>query len=82
MEKARQKKNEVHDVITTYQTITRDQMRQIVDNHRERDTVMRICNELFTLRDYINEQMSVISKRYTCVTPRIQDNWWIINAKG
>ena len=82
MEKARQKKNDIHDVLTTYQTIIREQMRLIYDKHREADTVMRACGELHTLRDYINEQMSVISKRYTCVTPRIQENWFMINAKS
>lgn len=81
IEKSRQKKNEIHDVLTTYQTITRESMRTIVDNYRDRDTVMRICNELYTLRDYINQQMSIISKRYTCVTPRVQENWFMVNAR-
>lgn len=82
LEKARQKKSEIHDILTTYQNVTRDQLRLIVDNQHNIPEVTRICRELFTLRDYINEQMSIVSKRYTCVTPRITENWTPVNAKS
>jgi GTP1/Obg family GTP-binding protein len=82
LEKSRQKKNEIHDILTTYQNVTRDQLRLIVDNQRNLPEIQRICQELFTLRVYINEQMSIVSKRYTCVTPRIIENWMVLNAKG
>ena len=82
LEKARQKKNEIHDILTTYQNVTRDQLRLIIDNQRNFPEIDRICKELFTLRDYINEQMIIVSKRYTCVTPRITENWMVVNAKG
>ena len=82
LEKSRQKKNEIHDILTTYQNVTRDQLRLVIDNQRNLDVIRRICQELFTLRDYINEQMVIVSKRYTCVTPRITENWMVLNAKG
>ena len=82
IEKSRQKKNEIHDILTTYQNVTRDQLRLVIDNQRNLDMIRRICQELFTLRDYINEQMTIVSKRYTCVTPRITENWMVLNVKG
>jgi hypothetical protein len=82
LEKARQKKNEINDIMTTYQNVTRDQLRSVVDNQRNLPEIERICAELLTLREYINEQMVIVSKRYTCVTPRITENWMIVNAKG
>ena len=82
IEKSRQKKNEIHDILTTYQNVTRDQLRLVIDNQRNLDVIRRICQELFTLRDYINEQMTIVSKRYTCVTPRITENWMVLNVKG
>jgi hypothetical protein len=82
LEKARQKKNEINDIMTTYQNVTRDQLRAVVDNQRNLPEIERICAELITLRDYINEQMVIVSKRYTCVTPRITENWMVVNAKA
>ena len=82
LEKARQKKSEIHDILTTYQTVCRDQLRLVIDNQRNLTEIERIRGELFTLREYINDQMTIVSKRYTCVTPRITENWMIVNAKG
>ena len=82
IEKSRQKKNEIHDILTTYQNVTRDQLRLVIDNQRNLDMIRRICQEFFTLRDYINEQMTIVSKRYTCVTPRITETWMVLNVKG
>ncbi len=82
LEKSRQKKNEINDIMTTYQNVTRDQLRAVVDNQRNLPEIERICAELITLRDYINEQMVIVSKRYTCVTPRITENWMVVNAKA
>jgi len=81
LEKSRQKKSEIHDILTTYQNVTRDQLRTVI-NKRDFAEIERICSELFTLRAYINDQMSIVSKRYTCVTPRVTETWMIVNAKG
>lgn len=76
-EKARQKKQEIYDILNTYMTVTREQMQSITRNYRFRneEEIEKTCKELYVLRDYIVGEFKKVSIRYSCVAPTINDNW-------
>ena len=73
-DKARKKKKDISIVLNTIITIGSDIMNRLV-NMKSRDEIMNIMPEFDSLRDYTNDIMRDMSKIYSCVTPRIPDNW-------
>ena len=71
-EKARQKKQDIRQVLEMYQTVTVDLMQAFLQ-HRTLETV---SEEFRQLRAHVNSELRAISKRYTnCAVPMIQDNY-------
>ncbi len=75
-EKARQRKNEIYDILNTYMTVSREQMQNAVINNDNREEIDKIAQEMHVLRNYINGEFSKVSKRYNCVVPVVEDNWY------
>lgn len=82
-EKARQKKQEISDILNTYMTVTREQMQNAVRNYNNYEELRRIAGELNVLREYIIVEFGKVSMRYNCVAPTITENWYFdtINYK-
>ena len=86
-EKARNKRRDMHDILSMFETVAREIMHKIL---REASlgqgcTVNNINEaiiELDALRTYSNEHMVQVAKRYGCVYPRIAENWLMISAKA
>jgi len=79
-EKARNKKRDMHDILGMFENVSRDIMHKIMRETEVRniDDHMR---ELHALRDYVNEHMHIVSKRYGCVYPRLCEDWIMRSSK-
>ena len=75
-EKARQKKQELYDILNTYMTVSREQMQNAVRNYNIPEEVVKIADEMQVLREYINGEFSKVSKRYNCVVPLVNEGWY------
>ena len=73
-EKAREKRRDIMNILTMFTQTGADLLRQFVnDTELDQDVINN-------LRDYTNDTLCTISKRYTCVVPQI-NNWDIIRLK-
>lgn len=75
-EKAKKKKGEIYDVLSTVMLAGVDIYQRLCAT-KDKEVIAQIFLELDNLQVYSNEAMSRISKRYACVTPRI-DDWQTI----
>lgn len=80
-EKARNKKREIHGVLSTVSLAGTD-IYQRISVSKNKEDIESLLQELENLKNYNNESMAGISKRYKCVTPRINDNWGIIKTNA
>ena len=79
-EKARNKKNEIRMIIEMFVATTNDILLALFQTNRKVD-IMNKITEMNNLKDYFNDSMKPISKRYTCVVPNITDNWFSTTTK-
>lgn len=75
-EKARQKKQEISDILNTYMTVTKEQVLRAVQNRTNNEEIKKIVEELKVLREYILVEFGKVSKRYNCVAPTITEGWY------
>ena len=73
-EKAREKRRDIMNILTMFTQTGADLLRQFVNGTELDEDVIN------NLRDYTNDTLCIISKRYTCVVPQI-NNWDIIRLK-
>ena len=73
-EKARNKKNDIRMVLEMYQATTADMFRNLLGAENASEILTRIL-EFHNLRQYFNESMMPIGKRYNCVVPFISDKF-------
>jgi hypothetical protein len=73
-EKARNKKNDIRMVLEMYQATTADMFRNILAAASATEIMTQIL-EFNNLRQYFNESMLPIGKRYNCVVPFINDKY-------
>ena len=73
-EKAREKRRDIMNILTMFTQTGADLLRQFVNGTELDQDVIN------NLRDYTNDTLCIISKRYTCVVPQI-NNWDIIRLK-
>lgn len=77
-EKAREKRRDIVNILNMFTQTGSDLLRQFVNNTIDLHQQDVINN----LRDYTNETLCVISKRYTCVVPQMHvDSWEIVKLK-
>jgi hypothetical protein len=77
-EKAREKRRDILNILTMFTQTGSDLLRQFVNNI----TRLHEQDVINNLRDYTNETLCTISKRYTCVVPQIHvDSWEIVKLK-
>jgi hypothetical protein len=57
-------------------TVSREQMQNVVRNYNIPEEIGKISNEMYVLRDYINDEFRKVSRRYNCVVPRVDDSWY------
>jgi hypothetical protein len=84
-EKAREKKQEIYNVLQTAILASTD-IFQRASRAAGRNGLMtleinNILQELAELRNFINEGMSKISKRYSCMVPHITNEWGVVTSK-
>ena len=73
-EKARQKKAEILQVLEMYQAVTVDLFQSLLVHQN----VQTVLGEFTRLRDHVNEELRVVSRRYTnCAVPIINENFAI-----
>jgi hypothetical protein len=73
-EKARLKKREVYNVLSTVNLAGIDIFHRI-NQCLDKPSLEKIQQEFNELHEYCNASMQSISRRYKCVTPRISDGW-------
>jgi len=73
-EKARNKKNDIRMVLEMYQATTADIFRNMLTATNATEILSQI-QEFHNLRQYFNESMLPIGKRYNCVVPFISDKF-------
>ena len=74
-EKKNEKKREIHQIITMYQTVTMDVLAKIMAcQDTAFDKLQEMHDELQTLRNYFNKCMRHISRRDNTVVPQICDS--------
>ena len=79
-EKARNKKTEIRMVLDMFLGTIADILRNILQCQECGQIIERV-EELNNLREYFNDSMRPISKRYTCVAPHINDKWIYLTIK-
>lgn len=79
-EKARNKKKEIHGMLSTVSLAGTD-IYQRISVSTTAESVDDLMKELENLRSYNNEAMGKISKTYKCVTPRITEDWVLFRCK-
>jgi hypothetical protein len=77
-EKDNEKRTAITNVLNTYQVVMAEIMQRIVFSPEFNPNDAK---EFETIREYINEQMIKLSKRFQCVTPRITDMFSILKLK-
>lgn len=65
-----QKCTEIANILNTYQVVTAEIVQRMM-LFQTQDQVNEMINEIFEIARYINELMTKVSSRYSCVTPRI-----------
>jgi hypothetical protein len=84
-EKARQKKQEIYNVLQTAVLAATDVFQKVIQKSEgfqlAYNEVVEVSQELQELQAFVNEGMSKISSTYNCMTPRIMENWSIKNMK-
>ena len=71
-EKARQRRNDIRQVLEMYMAVLSDLFQAFV---QDRDIDI-LVGALFELRRHVNATMDAVSKRYTnCAVPRISENY-------
>jgi len=73
-EKARLKKRDVYNVLSTVNLAGIDIFHRI-HHCKDKSSLETIMQEFNELREYCNTSMKSISKRYKCVTPCISEDW-------
>jgi hypothetical protein len=85
-EKARLKKEEIHNVLQTVVMAATDIFQRAIRNAGRASLsyteVEEVFKELQELQVFVNEGMSKISKTYSCMTPHILENWDLKNMKS
>jgi hypothetical protein len=71
-EKAREKMRDITNILTMVVHTGSDILRQFVNKEISNDQMRDI---VVNLRNYTNETLQVISKRYSCVVPQIRTDW-------
>lgn len=79
-EKKNQKNLEVTQILQMFIDTASDIFRTILDNSVLKDVNTNI-DTLEALRTYSNSSLDKISSRYSCVVPRIFDDWIVTNIK-
>jgi len=84
-EKARQKKQEIYNVLQTSVLAATDIFQRVVQKAGRAQLayveVTEVSQELQELQAFVNAGMSKISSTYNCMTPRILEDWRIKNMK-
>ena len=75
-EKDAEKRIAIRNVLNTYQVVMAEIMQRVVANNDK-----EAIREFDAIRQYTWEQMSKISQRYQCVTPRILETWAVFRMK-
>jgi len=79
-EKAGEKKTEILNIINTYQVVTSEITQRIL-TVTNGEQFNQLFSEFDNIRIYINDLLRGISIRYSCVTPRITENFTTITLK-
>lgn len=78
-EKAMNKKREISTVLNTFLVVASDILQRAITNDiKEQDVI----DEFLAIRKYTNNIMKDVSKVYTCVTPIIDDFWYVTREKS
>jgi hypothetical protein len=81
-EKAHNKKREMWDILTMYYTIIKETLNKVVHDQTDLSLINGHIREMTALRDYANLQMGIVSKRYNCVFPHIDEvSWFSVSTK-
>jgi hypothetical protein len=72
-EKAREKLRDIGNILTMVVHTGTDILRQFVSKEL---TLENFTEIIVNLRDYTNETLQIISKRYPCVVPQIRTDTW------
>jgi hypothetical protein len=79
-EKENQKNTELVNIMNTYQVVTAEIMQRLVDS-KTGDEFNEITKEFFMIKDYTNDLLSKVSRRYSVTTPFIQDDFRLSRKK-
>lgn len=79
-EKEREKRHDIRAVIEMFSAVATEYLQKIgrarlTDGAIDVDQVIIILVEMDKLRTYFNTQMEIISKRYGCVVPALDEKW-------
>lgn len=79
-EKEREKRHDIRNVIDMFSAVGIEFLQKIgrariAEGGIDVDQVILILVEMDKLRVYFNTQMEIISKRYNCVVPALDDKW-------
>lgn len=80
-DKARKKSTDIINVLNTYQLVSSEIMQRIAVCALMNEFASA-CNEIVEIRDYTNNLMRTISKRYDCVTPRITATFGVVTERA
>ncbi len=79
-EKAREKRRDILNILTMFSQSGSDLLRQFVNSDISMDQFSSIITNL---REYTNDTLRTISKRYTCVVPQINiETWDVYKSKA
>lgn len=80
-EKDRNKKRDMTDILSMFETVSREIMHKIW-----RETIPRKIEEyvaeLQTLREYANDNMKLVSKRYKCIYPHMNEQFIMVSSRA
>lgn len=79
-EKNNEKRTAIMNVLNTYQVVTAEIMQRVYAAS-EASEIECISKEFNEIREYTNDLMSKISKRYQCVTPRISETLHLVRIR-
>ena len=74
-EKQRMKKNAINQILATVAHVSSDLFRKIVLAKGNSFAVQNTIVNMHALRDYANESLTAVSKRYSCMVPVLYDKW-------
>lgn len=81
-EKDRNKKRDMTDILSMFETVAREILHKILREETYPKKIEEYIKELHALREYANDNMKLVSKRYKCVYPNMNEHFIMVSSKA